>query len=125
MARTMWVCPQCGAVKAGFPHDICKSCGCPVCSTGVTFDEWIDWDDEKMAAWEKEMQAKYAPNATEEARQKRWEYDHPPVRNVPKCPTCGSANIRSLSRWERISHDDYRDNKTGKTFQCSNCGYTW
>ncbi len=49
-------------------------------------------------------------------------------RRVPKCPTCGSTNIRRMSGVERgasIAAFGIFSKKINKTFKCSNCGYTW
>lgn len=39
-----------------------------------------------------------------------------PVRNVPKCPTCGSTNIKRLF---------FSGGWNPKQFRCNNCGYEW
>ena len=47
---------------------------------------------------------------------------------VPKCPTCGSTNIRKMSGVERgasITAFGIFSKKINKTFKCGNCGYTW
>lgn len=47
---------------------------------------------------------------------------------VPKCPTCGSTNIRKMSGIERgasIAAFGIFSKKINKTFRCGNCGYTW
>lgn len=47
---------------------------------------------------------------------------------VPKCPTCGSTNIRKMSGVERgasIATLGIFSKKINKTFKCGNCGYTW
>ena len=47
---------------------------------------------------------------------------------VPKCPTCGSTNIRKMGGVERgvsIAAFGIFSKKINKTFKCSNCGYTW
>lgn len=47
---------------------------------------------------------------------------------VPKCPTCGSTNIRKISGVERgasIAAFGIFSKKINKTFKCGNCGYTW
>ncbi len=49
-------------------------------------------------------------------------------RNIPKCPTCGSTNIRKMSGVERgasIATFGIFSKKINKTFKCGNCGYTW
>lgn len=47
---------------------------------------------------------------------------------VPKCPTCGSTNIRKMGGVERgasIAAFGIFSKKINKTFKCGNCGYTW
>ena len=47
---------------------------------------------------------------------------------VPKCPTCGSTNIRKIGGVERgasIATFGIYSKKLSKTFKCGNCGYTW
>ena len=48
--------------------------------------------------------------------------------NKPKCPTCGSTNIKKMGGIERgasIAAFGIFSKKINKTFKCSNCGYTW
>ena len=48
--------------------------------------------------------------------------------NLPKCPTCGSTNIRKIGGVERgtsIVAFGIFSKKINKTFKCGNCGYTW
>lgn len=47
---------------------------------------------------------------------------------VPKCPTCGSTNIKKMGGVERgasIAAFGIFSKKINKTFKCGNCGYTW
>lgn len=47
---------------------------------------------------------------------------------VPKCPTCGSTNIRKIGGIERgvsIATFGIFSKKINKIFKCGNCGYTW
>ena len=48
--------------------------------------------------------------------------------NKPKCPTCGSTNIKKIGGIERgasIAAFGIFCKKINKTFKCCNCGYTW
>lgn len=48
--------------------------------------------------------------------------------NKPKCPTCGSTNIKKIGGIERgasIAAFGIFSKKINKTFKCCNCGYTW
>lgn len=48
--------------------------------------------------------------------------------NIPKCPTCQSANIKSISGMKRAVHG-YAFGLFSKTarsqFECKDCGYKW
>lgn len=47
---------------------------------------------------------------------------------VPKCPTCGSTNIRKISTGERmvsVGMLGLFSKKISKSFKCNSCGYTW
>ncbi len=49
-------------------------------------------------------------------------------QNMPKCPTCGSLNVRHISGGERVASVGFFgifSRKINKTFKCGNCGYTW
>lgn len=46
----------------------------------------------------------------------------------PKCPTCGSTNVRPISGGERaasIIGFGLFSKKIGKSYKCLNCKYTW
>lgn len=48
--------------------------------------------------------------------------------NTPKCPTCGSTNIRKISTGERmvsVGMLGLFSKKISKSFKCNSCGYTW
>ena len=48
--------------------------------------------------------------------------------NVPKCPTCGSTNIRKIGAGERTASIlglGLFSRKINKTWKCNNCGHTW
>lgn len=56
------------------------------------------------------------------------EYRKQEQANLPKCPTCGSTNIRKIGSVERgtsIVAFGIFSKKINKTFKCGNCGYTW
>lgn len=47
---------------------------------------------------------------------------------TPKCPTCGSANIKKISgtkRWVGTGLFGLASSDLGKTMVCDNCGYKW
>lgn len=50
------------------------------------------------------------------------------TQNIPKCPTCGSTNIRKIKTGERtvsIIGFGIFSRKANKTWKCENCGHLW
>lgn len=46
--------------------------------------------------------------------------------NIPKCPTCGSTDIKKISgtkRWVGTGLFGLASSDVGKTMKCNNCGY--
>lgn len=46
--------------------------------------------------------------------------------NIPKCPTCGSTNIKKISgskRWLSVGTVGLASGSIGKSMECKNCGY--
>lgn len=46
--------------------------------------------------------------------------------NIPKCPTCGSTNIKPISTTKKVigfATFGVFSNNFGKTMECKNCGY--
>ena len=51
-----------------------------------------------------------------------------PTPNIPKCPTCGSTDIKDISTLNRmvsVGAFGLASDKIGKTKECKNCGYKW
>lgn len=49
-------------------------------------------------------------------------------KNQPKCPTCGSTNIKKVNGVERgtsVAFFGLFSKKIGKQFKCNSCGYMW
>lgn len=49
-------------------------------------------------------------------------------QNIPKCPTCGSINIKKISGTKRFVSTGIfglSSSNIGKTMECNNCGYKW
>ncbi len=48
--------------------------------------------------------------------------------NSPKCPTCGSTNVKKISggkRWLGVGLFGLASSNIGKTYECKNCQYKW
>lgn len=83
------------------------------------FDQYLfDHRDEILAKQSAEFNAKMAIGKAILEEKSR----------VPKCPSCGSTNIRKMGGVERgasIAAFGIFSKKINKTFKCGNCGYTW
>ena len=52
----------------------------------------------------------------------------PQTDNIPKCPTCGSIDIKKISgakRWLTTGVFGLASSDVGKTMQCNSCGAKW
>lgn len=86
-----------------------------VIKTSPNFDQYYHVNREAIIKRDKD----FFRAANEHAKQKE---------NVPKCPTCGSTNIRKIGALERgtsASMFGLFSKKINKSFECKNCGYTW
>lgn len=91
---------------------------CPYCG----FDEISSY----LLYLEKEKQSKYIDYTSFHNNVPIQPQTQP--QNVPKCPTCGSTNVRKMGGVERgasIAAFGIFSKKINKTFKCGNCGYTW
>lgn len=62
--------------------------------------------------------------AEQEAEKRRAEKE----ASIPKCPTCGSKDIRKIGVGERAASIGFFgifSKKINKTWKCQNCGHTW
>ncbi len=122
-------CPECGKVIGDVEI-------CPFCGVNVEEKEKMD----ALAA--KELQQKQREREREEERRKKLagetagQYGEKhggisgptPRQYVPKCPTCGSTNVKKLGVAERAVTTwavGMASKKINKSFKCNNCGFTW
>ena len=76
----------------------------------------------------KEIREKEYEQRVEQARIAQANAQAQELLNKPKCPTCGSTNIKKMGGIERgasIAAFGIFSKKINKTFKCCNCGYTW
>lgn len=48
--------------------------------------------------------------------------------NAPRCPTCGSTDLKKIDALDRaisVSFLGLASGKIGKSFKCNHCGYIW
>lgn len=87
--------------------------------TSPEFDQYLfDHRDEILAKKSAEFNAKMAIGKAIVEEQSR----------VPKCPSCGSANVSKIGVINRVVSTHFLglgSSKIGKTHKCNNCGTTW
>lgn len=149
----MYICPHCGTIDAGEKSIRlkCYECGTPYKYTNITRKQYwqesgeacingsidsyelnlikqyvsdtIDWgiyNSRKNIQEEQRHKYQQQKQAEEQARQD--------AINHPKCPTCGSTNIRKIGTGERVASVigfGILSRKINKTWKCNNCGHTW
>lgn len=148
MAKELnWECPRCGAgyeaPEGNMPLEdgVCKVCGGTLVKTPYTFHE-ILYGNGELTGYEilndiMENYIKTNPQYDAEVYEmwrKRRDGTQSTVfksqqnANTPKCPTCGSTNIKKIGNLERgasVGLFGLFSSKIGKTMQCKNCGYKW
>lgn len=87
--------------------------------TSPEFDQYLfDHRDEILAKQSAEFNAKMAIGKAIVEEQSR----------VPKCPSCGSANVSKIGVVNRVVSTHFLglgSSKIGKTHKCNKCGTTW
>ncbi|MCM1062470.1 MAG: hypothetical protein NC452_19630 [Eubacterium sp.] len=133
-----FICPKCSNYRGAQPStkQNCHFCDIPMIETDVLLkDAFMNEEIEKP------MKEKYAynnPLYDEELDKQIKERVHienkntPPMNlqspNVPKCPTCGSTNIKRISTSNRavsIGLFGLLSGKIGKNYECRNCKAKW
>ena len=144
--KIVWVCPKCGAASSfpagSNPHNDCHCIRCSgtLIETKYTYGDWMgmpgyndvskeqvfqeyvynneQYDPELIAQW-RSIIASGTSNSS---------VTKPNQNNVPKCPTCGSTNIRKISTLNRavsIGTLGLLSGKIGKNYECLNCKAKW
>lgn len=134
-------CPKCGeiALTSMRPNEKCLYCGTFLQDTEYIVDDVIDHGNLKpeirKAIFEKYI--KNSPLYSEEAVKDReekesWERISLPSsytpKNTPKCPTCGSTNVRPISATKKATGfvlAGVFNSNFGKSYECLQCKYKW
>lgn len=91
-------------------------------------DAMITLNDKDIIEYELKMsQFRAQVNVQNEIKQ-QFKQQSNQQSNQPKCPTCGSTNIRKIGTGERVASVvgfGIFSKKINKTWKCNNCGYTW
>ena len=105
-----------------------------------TYNDWKrDWDilfEEEIqhnpqfdrSAYEARIQAKQKRDSEKRLDSMVKAMTEEKNKNLPKCPTCSSANIRKIGTLERglsASLWGLGSGKIGKSMVCKDCGYKW
>ena len=137
----LYYCEKCGGTGV-LDFDVCVQCGSHNSYKSVP-DEYVDdyaiKDDLKAEFIENIV--KSSPNFDQECWDRReafkeiqkhnnelLENDKVKQANVPKCPTCGSSNIKRVSGTSKavsVVMFGLLSQKVKKQFHCNNCGYEW
>lgn len=134
-------CPKCGeiALTSMRPNEKCLYCGTFLQDTEYIVDDVVDHGNLKpeirKAIFEKYI--KNSPLYSEETVKDREEKEgrerlnlpssYTP-KNTPKCPTCGSTNVRPISATKKATGfvlAGVFSSNFGKSYECENCNYKW
>lgn len=136
-------CPKCGeiALTSMRPNEKCLYCGTILQDTEYICYDVIDHGNLKpeirKAIFEKYI--KNSPTYSEEYAKKREEKQtresmnlpssyKPKEGNTPKCPTCGSTNIKRITTANRavsVLTLGIISGKIGKNYECLDCKAKW
>lgn len=81
----------------------------------------------KDAEYEERLRAESDARHKQEM-DKLWDQVHQSMASKPRCPTCGSTNVKKLDVVDRaisVGTLGVLSNKINKSFKCKDCGYTW
>ena len=130
----MSCCPKCGDV--GDDLNICPYCGEKQIRTKYTLIDLLeqdDIDDEKIVdeyarcspLFDEDL---YRSRINKEKLLQQASLDKQREQNKPKCPTCGSTNVKHISTLNRavsIGVFGLFSSKIGKNYECLNCKMKW
>lgn len=144
-----FVCPKCADTYKleGVMFLKCEFCNTTLVQTDISSKELFrlgcNISDEEFRSKAIEMAKKYGNNQFDEKAYRETELkkeqrnlnfmnssniSQSQQENTPKCPTCGSKNVKKISTTEKainIGLFGVFGNKRKKQFHCSNCGYEW
>lgn len=142
-------CKNCGFVstECDVKKEICPICKNKLYKTSQEAGYFVNRIEKSMPTWEDVVRHKYLKNIIfdKEISERRSgiEYKkqqdelrklksnsskHEKNKFVPKCPTCGSTNIKKISATSKVigAATFGLFSRTAKSqFHCNNCGYMW
>ncbi|MDE7425425.1 MAG: hypothetical protein K2N51_17340 [Lachnospiraceae bacterium] len=137
METVLKICKKCGRYGGACSPDakIHNGCGGELIDTGISHDELmiirkISSDNDFLDAMIElkktdiiEYNLKMSQFKTQANQQKQQK------GNIPKCPTCGSTNLKKISGLSKAGSvamwGVFAAGRTSKTWHCNNCGYEW
>jgi len=137
MSKFVYVCNYCGEIliadgdkKSPQDHEKCEKCGSSQ-FTGFIENEIYQSMKSRNANLERIMNFRFSNLIPQWEEHKRQGITPTSGETpMPKCPTCGSENIRRISQNERSGNAlmfGLYGNKRKYQFECLNksCGYKW
>lgn len=131
----MRYCPKCGNIGIRIENG-CTFCGHDTLETKYTFKEHLNSPEIDKKIVEEYIQN--SPEFDEELFNKRTEEEDAiahgrgtPMtyqKDVPKCPTCGSTNIKRITTLDRavsVGTLGLLSGKIGKNYECLDCKAKW
>lgn len=134
----MKICENCGTISE-FSNGECKACcNSKITDLKISTQEWFN-----LTPTQKETVIKNTLSLSDETYeliQEAWRNNKKNVQpmsrpiqtnfqqNIPKCPTCGSTNIRHISTLNRATSIlalGIFSSKIGKNYECLNCKAKW
>lgn len=142
-------CKNCGFVstECDVKKEICPICKNKLYKTPQGAGYFVSRIERSMPTWEDVVRHKYLKNITLDAEtserrsnieQKKQQDELRKLKGnsskieeknfIPKCPTCGSADVKPIGSGERtlsVITFGLLSNKINKSYKCLNCKYTW
>lgn len=144
--KIVWVCPKCGTwtseLKGTTPNSDghCTNCPGTLVETKYTYGNYLGMPGYEDVSQEQVFQEyvynneQYDPDLIAQVEKKLCggsgssSFISEQNNNKPKCPTCGSTNIRKISTLNRaisIGTLGLLSGKIGKNYECLNCKAKW
>ena len=133
-------CPKCGnqgIYENG--NEICQYCGTKELPTKYDWDKWLfggeypnNLDEIIFNEYIKDNplfdENIYEQREGKEKLLQQASLDKQKEQNTPKCPTCGSTNVKHISTLNRVASIGVFglfSSKIGKNYECLNCKMKW
>ena len=133
-------CPKCGNVTfIETKNEKCNCCNTNLLSTPYTMNEYLFGNsidvnidkkifDEYIKGNPQFDEDLYIQRENKEKLLQKATLDKQREQNKPKCPTCGSTNVRPISSGKKaigfLTVGIFSSN-FGKSYECENCKYKW